>query len=40
MRSERITQLDKWHSLKEKGVITAEQYKEVQDNIMADIKTV
>ena len=40
MRSECITQLDKWFNLKERGVITAEQYKEVQDSILSDIKKV
>ena len=40
MRSECIDQLDKWHQLMEKGAITAEQYKEIQDNIMNDIKKV
>ena len=39
MRSECIDQLDKWHQLMEKGAITAEQYKEIQDN-MNDIKKV
>ena len=40
MRSECIDQLDKWYSLMEKGVIDAEQYKEIQDNIVRDIKKV
>ena len=40
MRSECITQLDKWFNLKERGEITAEQYKEVQDSILSDIKIV
>ncbi len=31
MRTECIDQLDKWHSLMERGGITAEQYKEYQD---------
>ena len=38
MRSECINQLDKWHSLMGKGAITSEQYKDIQDNIMNDIK--
>ena len=37
MKLECIDQLDKWHQLMEEGV-TAEQYKEIQDNIMNDIK--
>ena len=40
MRSECIDQLDKWYCLMEKGVIDAEQYKAIQDNIMRDIKKV
>ena len=40
MRSECIAQLDKWHQLMEKGAITSDQYKEIQDNIMNDIKKV
>lgn len=40
MRSECITQLDKWHQLMEKGAITDDQYKEIQGNIMSDIKKV
>ena len=35
--SECISQLNKWHSLKERGIISEEQYKEVQDKIMSDI---
>lgn len=38
MRSECIDQLDKWHQLVEKGAITSDQYKEIQGNIMTDIK--
>ncbi len=38
MRTECIDQLDKWHSLMERGAITAEQYKEYQDTILADMK--
>ena len=40
LRSEFIDQLDKWHCLMESGVITAEQYKEIQDDISYDIKKV
>ena len=40
MRSECMSQLDKWHALKERGIITEEQYKEVQDKIMSDIQKV
>lgn len=36
--TECIDQLDKWYRLMEKGAITSAQYKEIQDNIMADIK--
>ena len=39
MRSECISQLDKWHSLMERGAITLEQYKEFQDAILGDMKT-
>lgn len=38
MRSECIDQLDKWYRLMEKGAITSDQYQEIQDNIMTDIK--
>ena len=37
MRSECMSQLDKWHGLKERGIISEDQYKEVQDKIMSDI---
>ena len=40
MRSECMSQLDKWHGLKERGIISEEQYKEVQDKIMSDIQKV
>ena len=40
MRSACIDQIDKWYQLMEKAAITAEQYKEIQDNIMNDIKKV
>ena len=40
MRSECMSQLDKWHSLKERGIISEEQYKDVQDKIMSDIQKV
>ena len=38
LRSECINQLDKWHQLKERGVITGEQYEELQKTILVDIK--
>ena len=38
LRSECIEQLDKWHKLMEKGAISTEQYKDLQDTIMNDIK--
>ena len=38
LRSECINQLDKWHQLKEHGVITPEQYEELQKTILVDIK--
>lgn len=37
LRSECIDQLDKWHKLMEKGAISTEQYKDLQDTIMNDI---
>ena len=40
MRSECIDQLEKWHRLMTNGAITPEQYKEIQDNILSDIKKV
>ena len=38
LRSECIDQLEKWHKLMERGAISMEQYKELQDTIMGDIK--
>ena len=38
LRSECMSQLDKWHQLKERGVISAEQYEELQSSILNDIK--
>ena len=38
LRSECINQLDKWHQLMERGVISDDQYKELQDKIFKDIK--
>ena len=38
LRSECIQQLDKWHDLLVRGVISEEQYKEFKDTILADIK--
>ena len=40
MRSECIDQLEKWHRLMQNGAITPEQYEEIQDNILSDIKKV
>ena len=37
-RSECMDQLDKWHSLLSRGVITPEQYAEMQESILSDIK--
>lgn len=37
-RSQCIDQLDKWHDLKKRGVITESQYAEMQDAILSDIK--
>ena len=37
-RSECMNQLDKWHSLLQCGVITQEQYTEMQESILSDIK--
>ena len=37
-RSQCIDQLDKWHDLKERGIITESQYSEMQDAILSDIK--
>ena len=36
--TECINQLDKWHMLLEKGAITSEQYQQLQDTILDDIK--
>ncbi len=38
LRSECIDQLDKWHRLMERGVISPEQYTEMQKTILTDIK--
>ena len=38
LRTECINQLDKWHMLLEKGAITSEQYQQLQDTILGDIK--
>ncbi len=38
LRSECIEQLDKWYRLRERGVISAEQYEEMQQTILTDIK--
>ena len=38
LRSECISQLDKWHQLMERGVISSEEYEEMQVKILTDIK--
>ena len=38
LRFECINQLDKWHDLKVRGVISDEQYQEMKDTILNDIK--
>ena len=38
LHSECIDQLDKWHKLKECGVITKEEYDDLQKAILTDIK--
>ena len=38
LRSECINQLDKWNQLKERGVISSDQYQELQEKILQDIK--
>ena len=38
LRSQCIEQLDKWHSLMEKGAISSQQYEELQATILSDIK--
>ena len=38
LRSECINQLDKWHQLMERQVISKDQYEELQDKILKDIK--
>ena len=38
LRSECINQLDKWHQLKERGVISNEEYEDLQKTILVDIK--
>ena len=37
-RSQCIDQLDKWHTLKERGVISAAEYSEMQSAILSDVK--
>ena len=37
MRTEYIFQLEKWHSLQEKGGITKEQYDDLQVKIMEEM---
>ena len=38
LRTQCMDQLEKWHCLLEKGVISEEQYSELQGNILGDIK--
>jgi len=38
LRTECINQLDKWHDLMEKKVISEEQYEELRESILSDIK--
>lgn len=38
LRSECINQLDKWHQLKERGVISSDQYEQLQKTILTDIQ--
>ncbi len=38
MRTQCIEQLDKWHTLLEKGGITQSQYSELQEKILSDMK--
>ena len=38
VRMELIEQLDKWHALMERGAIDLQQFKELQDTILNDIK--
>ena len=38
LRSEYIQQLDKWHDLKVRGIITEDQYKEFTETILSDMK--
>lgn len=38
LRSKCIEQLDKWHTLMERGAISADDYKEMQMQILSDIK--
>uniref|UniRef100_A0A1X7UNK9 SHOCT domain-containing protein n=1 Tax=Amphimedon queenslandica TaxID=400682 RepID=A0A1X7UNK9_AMPQE len=37
-RTECINQLDKWHSLLEKGIISKAQFEELQGTILSDVK--
>lgn len=38
LRTELINQLDRWHQLLEKGAITQDQYQELQEKILSDVK--
>ena len=39
LRTELIEQLSKWHALLESGAITQEQYQDMKDTIISDMKT-
>ena len=38
LRSECMTQLDKWHQLMERNIISRDEYEELQSKILGDIK--
>ena len=38
LRTQCTEQLERWHQLMEKGGITKEQYDDLQDNILSEIK--
>ena len=39
LRTQCMDQLEKWHCIPEKGIISEEQYKELQGNILGDINS-
>ncbi len=39
LRSELIDQLQKWHNLRDIGAISPKEYEDLQQTILADIKT-